>query len=135
MIGAKRRMTIGEVARRTGTSIRTLRFYDRLGILDVDGRSEANYRLFTDDVIACVNCIREFQAAGLTLRQVQRLVEVQRAGGDVRSALADAYGEALERLDRQIERFEARRQNLVARVARTPGLTLQHGGGCTLVAS
>jgi len=37
----KTRMTIGEVARRTGVSIRALRFYDRLGILRVEGRTRS----------------------------------------------------------------------------------------------
>ena len=48
------RMTIGEVARRTGVSVKALRFYDELGILEVARRSEANYRLFTDAVLRCV---------------------------------------------------------------------------------
>ncbi|HAF09815.1 MAG TPA: hypothetical protein DCK98_07015 [Chloroflexi bacterium] len=61
----KNGMTLGEVARRTGASIRTLRFYDRLGILRAEGRSEGNYRLFTDDVIDCVQCIHDFKEAGL----------------------------------------------------------------------
>jgi DNA-binding transcriptional MerR regulator len=135
MLTTKGRMTIGEVAHRTGASIRMLRFYDRLGILRVHGRSESNYRLFTDEVIACVRCIREFQTAGLTLRQIQRLVAVERQGGDSQAALADAYEEARARLDRQIERLEAKRRNLIARAAPTSGLTLQHSGGCTLAAS
>ena len=132
MIGLGDRMTIGEVARRTGASIRTLRFYDRLGILSVDGRSEGNYRLFTDEAIDCVRSIRELQAAGLTLGQIQRLVQVERERGDVESALAALYEEARGRLDRQIARLEARRRKLAARLAPAPGLTLHHRGGCTL---
>ena len=109
-------MTIGEVARRTGASIRTLRFYDRLGILRVDGRSEGNYRLFSDDVIACVRCIRDLQGAGLTLRQIQHVSRVERAGGDVRATLAAAYAEARGRVARQIARLEATRQTLESRL-------------------
>lgn len=44
-------MTIGDVARRTGVSIKAPRFYDDLGILDVAGRSESGYRLFGDSVL------------------------------------------------------------------------------------
>src|SRR5438094_6942881 len=92
-------MTIGEVGRRTGASIRTLRFYDRLGILSVRGRGANNYRLFGDDVVECVDCIRRMQEAGLTLRQIQRVVQVERKSGDARAALDDAYAEARGRLD------------------------------------
>src|SRR5260370_4486411 len=90
----KARMTIGEVARRTGASIRALRFYDRLGILRVEGRSEGNYRLFTDDVLECVRCINDLKDAGLTLRQIQRLVRLECARGHVRAAPPRAYDQA-----------------------------------------
>src|SRR5712692_4529858 len=113
----KDRMTIGEVARRTGASIRALRFYDRLGILRVEGRSEGNYRLFTDDVLDCVRFINDLKEAGLTLRQIQRLVRLECAGGDVRAALADTYDEARRRVTRQIGRLEATRQTLESRIA------------------
>jgi MerR family transcriptional regulator, copper efflux regulator len=110
-------MTIGVVARRTGVPVRTLRFYDRLGILRVEGRSEGNYRLFTDDVLGCVRRIKDLKAAGLTLRQIQRLARLECAGGDARVALAEAYAEARTRVSRQIARLELTLQTLESRVA------------------
>ncbi len=110
-------MTIGEVARRTDVSIRTLRFYDRLGILRVEGRSESNYRLFTDDVLDCVRRIKDLKAAGLTLRQIQRLARLECAGGDVRAALAEAYAEAHGRVARQMERLELTLRMLESRIS------------------
>lgn len=86
------RMTIGDVARRTGVSIKALRFYDELGILEVDGRSKSNYRVFTEAVLRCVADIRRFQEAGLTLRQVQELVRRARGGEDPELLLHLASG-------------------------------------------
>jgi DNA-binding transcriptional MerR regulator len=110
-------VTIGEVARRTGVSIRTLRFYDRLGILRVEGRSEGNYRVFTDDVIDCVRCIKDLKAAGLTLRQIQRLARLECAGGDARASLAEALSEARGRVTRQIAQLQATLRTLDTRIA------------------
>ena len=114
------RMTIGALARRTGSSIRTLRFYDRLGILEVDGRSEGNYRLFTEDAIACVRCIRDLQGSGLTLRQIRRLVELCRAGGDATAYLRTAYREAYDRISQEVTRLEERLRALGERLASSP---------------
>src|SRR5256712_2812630 len=114
--GRAAQMTIGQVARRTGASIRTLRFYDRLGILSVRGRGTNNYRLFGDDAIECVDCIRRMQGAGLTLRQIQRVVQVERQRGDAHAALDDAYTEARRRLDTKIAELEAQRRALTARL-------------------
>lgn len=113
---AASRMTIGEVARKTGVSIRTLRFYDRLAILNVHGRGANNYRLFGADVVGCVRCIRHMQDGGLTLRQIQRIVQVERSGGDARAALREAYEETRSRLDSQIARLEAQRETALRRI-------------------
>lgn len=44
-------MTIGQLARRTGVPVRTLREYERLGLLYTLARSESNYRLFTEETL------------------------------------------------------------------------------------
>ena len=41
--------TIGELARRSGMSVRTIRFYSDTGLVPTAGRSEAGYRLYDDD--------------------------------------------------------------------------------------
>ena len=47
-------MQIGEVAERTGLSLRTLRHYDEIGLLRPAGRSDGGFRLYTaDDVENC----------------------------------------------------------------------------------
>jgi MerR family copper efflux transcriptional regulator len=115
MIG--RRMTIGDVARRTGVSIKALRFYDELGILQVAGRSESNYRVFGDGVLECVERIRRFQDAGLTLREVQELVRCARAGDEPEEFLREAYAKALDRIQGEIAALEAKRQRLLSLLA------------------
>jgi DNA-binding transcriptional MerR regulator len=45
-------MTIGELARRTGLAVRTLRFYADAGVLPEASRSESGYRLFGPDAVA-----------------------------------------------------------------------------------
>ncbi len=127
------RVTIGELARRTGVSVKALRFYDELGILEVAGRSESNYRLFNETALACVKQIRRLQAEGLTLRQVQAIVDGRRRGDDPLALLHRAYADALARTERELAALGERREVLRTIVAAKGGeLTLQHGGGCSL---
>lgn len=134
MIGA--RMTIGDVARRTGVSIKALRFYDELGILEVAGRSESNYRLFGDTVLECVSDIRALQEAGLTLRQVQDVARRTRAGEDPATVLREAVEAALARTESEIATLVAKGSRLRSLLADGPGeldarlLTLLSRGGC-----
>src|SRR5579875_2887501 len=53
MIGT---MTIGQLAARTGLTVRTLRFYADAGVLPEEGRSESGYRLFGSEAVARARC-------------------------------------------------------------------------------
>jgi DNA-binding transcriptional MerR regulator len=66
-------MTIGQLARRTGVSIKTLRDYEQLGLLYTCGRSASNYRLFDEEALWCVQVIGFMRSLGLTLKEIQEL--------------------------------------------------------------
>ncbi len=91
-------MRIGRLARRTGVSVKTLRFYDSRGLLFSAGRTPANYRLFPQAAIMCVETIRTLKAAGFTIREVQELAAAHRAGGDPNVAVRRNLEQVLKRL-------------------------------------
>ncbi|WP_019932127.1 MerR family transcriptional regulator [Nocardia sp. BMG111209] len=62
-------MLIGELAARTGTTTRALRFYEERGLL-VSGRTSAGYRTFEEDAVRRVRNIRELLWLGFTLDDV-----------------------------------------------------------------
>lgn len=66
---------IGEVASATGVTVETLRFYERQGLLRIPLRSAAGARRYGDDTIAHVRFIKQAQAVGLTLKDIQVLVK------------------------------------------------------------
>jgi DNA-binding transcriptional MerR regulator len=53
-----RRLKIGEVAKRTGVGIETLRFYERQGLLGHPARTESGYRLYDESVVEQLEFIR-----------------------------------------------------------------------------
>jgi DNA-binding transcriptional MerR regulator len=67
-------MTIGEVSRRSGFTVRTLRFYERRGVVKPSARRPNGYRLYGDDDVQRLAFIRQAKALGLTLSGIRELV-------------------------------------------------------------
>ncbi len=67
-------MTIGELSRRTGVSVKILRRYDSQGLLYSAGRSAANYRLFDESALWCVEVVTGLRNLGLTVAEIRDLV-------------------------------------------------------------
>jgi MerR family copper efflux transcriptional regulator len=112
---------IGELADRSGVAVKTIRYYEDIGVLDAPQRTSSGYRDYDDPAIDRLAFIRAAQAVGLTLgeiRQVvalrergqtpcthvvallerradeigQRIVELQHLQGDLRRLAAEAQG-------------------------------------------
>jgi DNA-binding transcriptional MerR regulator len=70
---ALQQMSIGELVRKTGVPASTIRFYERLGLIEADGRTAGNYRYFTSRAQERLRFIRAAQASGLSLDDVRAL--------------------------------------------------------------
>lgn len=77
--------TIGQVAKKYSLSRSTLIYYDSIGILTPSGRSESNYRLYSDNDLQKMDRIVLFRSAGLPLESIALLLEKE--GGDLDSIL------------------------------------------------
>jgi DNA-binding transcriptional MerR regulator len=67
--------TIGQVAKKYSLSRSTLIYYDSIGILRPSGRSESNYRLYSDNDLDKMDRIMLFRSAGLPLESISLLLE------------------------------------------------------------
>lgn len=66
-------MRIGEVARRSGVSVRALRYYEEQGLL-TPGRSPGGHREYAEDTVDRVRIFQQFYAAGLPSRRIAELL-------------------------------------------------------------
>jgi DNA-binding transcriptional MerR regulator len=73
-------LKIGEVARRSGLSVKTIRFYCDEGLVRPISRSEGGYRLFDEAVFAELALIRTLKAMDLSLQEVTQILESRRSG-------------------------------------------------------
>ncbi|GAA1188719.1 MerR family transcriptional regulator [Brevibacterium paucivorans] len=92
-------MHIGELAERTGLSLRTIRHYDEIGLLTPSGRSEGGFRLYTEGDCDRLMLIRRMKPLGYSLEQM----------GDLLRALDGADGDnaAAESARRELHDFRA----------------------------
>ena len=73
--------TIAEVADRTGVTAHTLRYYERIGLLDV-GRQASGHRRFTQHDVDRVVFIGRLRATAMPIREVQRYFALVMGGPD-----------------------------------------------------
>ncbi|GAB1543870.1 Hg(II)-responsive transcriptional regulator [Scytonema sp. NUACC21] len=71
---------IGEVAKESGVPIKTIRYYEELGLLKASGRTEGGFRLFNSDVFKRLNFIKRAQHLGLTLSEIKDFLDVHDEG-------------------------------------------------------
>lgn len=95
-------MRIGELAAATGTTTKTLRFYEAAGLLQAAPRAGNGYRDYPVDIIDRLDFIRRGQAAGLTLAQVRDILDIRDAGQPPCQHVQNLLADRLAHLDRQI---------------------------------
>ncbi len=71
---------IGVVAKESGVPIKTIRYYEELGLLKASGRTEGGFRLFNTDVLARLHFIKRAQSLGLTLAEIKEFLNVHDEG-------------------------------------------------------
>jgi Cu(I)-responsive transcriptional regulator len=78
-------LTIGEVARRAGVGVETVRFYERQGLMAEPARKASGYRQYTEEAIERLRSIRRARELGFSLREIAELLAL-RADPDATAA-------------------------------------------------
>lgn len=91
-------MQIGQVAERTGLSLRTLRHYDEIGLVTPSARSAGGFRLYTEDDVSRLFVIRRMKPLGYSLEDMHGVMRLLRAADEAdRSAWAEVLAGARRR--------------------------------------
>ena len=69
-------LSIGTLARRTGTKIETIRYYERIGLLPAPARTEGNFRLYAASDLERLSFIRRGRDLGFSLDAVRALLRL-----------------------------------------------------------
>ena len=105
---------IGELAQRTGASVRSIRHYDGHGLL-ASVRASNGYRMFPDKAVTQVRQIQRMIATGFTIEDIRGFPDCMLLIEGARSCnqINDVQRKRLEAIDRQIKDLERRRARLL----------------------
>jgi DNA-binding transcriptional MerR regulator len=112
-------LQIGEVAEQAGLSLRTVRYYEEMGLLTPEDRTEGGFRLYTPDHVERLGLIKQMKPLGFTVQEIREVLRSRDvlasddAGDEEREAaverlrgFASAAAERVEELRSQLERAE-----------------------------
>jgi MerR family transcriptional regulator, Zn(II)-responsive regulator of zntA len=108
-------MRIGELAAASGTTTKTLRFYEESGLLPQTERAANGYRDYGPEALSRLDFIRRGRVAGLTLAQIREVIDVRQAGEAPCHRVYELITARLIDIEHQIADLEALRAALIQR--------------------
>ncbi len=108
-------LTVKQLARSAGIAPPTVRYYDRIGLLCAEERSDAGYRLYSPADEGRLRFIRRAKLLGLSLEEIRELMAAAEHGcGSTRPELDRLLEHKLKEIDAQIAELGALRERLVS---------------------
>jgi DNA-binding transcriptional MerR regulator len=105
-------LSIGYLAKATGTKVETIRWYERVGVLPAPARTTGNYRSYGAAHLERLSFVRRARDLGFTLDQVRELLRLADQQDQSCDAVDRVAREHLEEVGRKIADLEALRREL-----------------------
>jgi MerR family transcriptional regulator, copper efflux regulator len=115
-------MKIGQLAESTGLSTKTIRYYEDIGVLPEPDRSANGYRTYQPDVAERIAFIQDAQSAGLSLLEIQMILELRDSGEATCGHVIESLELQLAEVDHQMEELQRTRSRLNEIIVRARSL-------------
>ena len=119
-ISLEKPLRVGELAKRSGKTVRALHLYEELGLLKPVHRSKGGFRLYSPSAVERVAWISKLQDAGFSLHQLQEFLGTVE-GTDIASLamtrVREVFAEKLRETREQVEKLQRLEQDLEASLA------------------
>ena len=97
---------IGWVAKESGVPIKTIRYYEELGLLKTSGRTEGGFRIFSSDVLVRLNFIKRSQRLGLSLAEIKDFLDIHDRGELPCDRVKIKLEDKILQIERQIQQLQ-----------------------------
>lgn len=101
----KKLLLIGQVTDLSGIPIRTIRYYESLGLINSSRRTEGGFRQFSLDVLTRLAFIKRAQNLGLSLEEIGNILQVYDQGQTPCGEIKEKLEEKVLQIDRQIDQL------------------------------
>ncbi|MGP3979828.1 heavy metal-responsive transcriptional regulator [Streptomyces sp. KR80] len=105
-------LTVGRIAAQVGLSPKAVRLYESNGLIDPPERTAAGYRTYADTALPALRFIRQAQALGLSLKEIKRILDLQRHGQQPCDLVIDLLDEHLAQVEQRIADLQALKKTL-----------------------
>ncbi len=107
-------LKIGQVARDTGFTVETIRYYESIGLIPQAQRSSSGYRQFSMEVVRKLRFVRRAQNVGFSLDETRRLLEIRACPNASTSEVRQLASVKLAEIDDKLADLQRLRQALLA---------------------
>lgn len=105
---------IGAIAKESGVPIKTIRYYEEVGLLQSTGRTEGGFRLFSSDTVSRLSFIKRAQSLGLSLLEIKEFLDIHDQGNSPCYRVKVKLTNKITDIDRQIQQLQILKQELVS---------------------
>lgn len=124
---------IGEVSKRSGVGIETLRFYEKSGLVDRPSRTASGYRVYDGSILERLAFIKKAQMLGFSLDEIRELIDHKRAGENPCGHVRAKVKSRLQDLDERIRQMTLYRDELAAELKQWEKTRESEGHVCGLI--
>ena len=110
------RFSPGQVAEQTGFSLDTLRYYERIGLLDDIARNSGGQRVFTEGDVAWLRILRCLRDTGMPIQRMVRYAELARGGDETVAERLEVLREHDRDIDEKIAHLRVEQEHIRAKI-------------------
>ena len=101
-------MQIGDLAEKAGITTRTIRYYEELGLIEPEDRSEGGFRLYSENQLRRLRIIQSLKSLGFELERIRELFDLRHqaeTGGDLARTTIKSLSDQQTEIDRKIDYY------------------------------
>ena len=107
----------GQLAKLAGVNKETIRYYERLGLIDEPPRRESGYRQYTKEYVSRIKFIRKAQSLGFSLQEISELLALRVETDSVCDAVQRHAESKIQDINEKVQLLEQMKQTLMQLIA------------------
>lgn len=116
--------SIGQVAKQSGISVETIRYYEKESLLKEPERKESGYRQYKQEAIARLSFIQQAKELGFSLKEIGELLSIRSDENNLCNEVKQLAQEKLDNIESKLKLLQRMRKSLKKLVDDCPGQAL-----------
>lgn len=110
-------LLIGQVEAKSRVPIKTIRYYEQLGLIQASRRTEGGFRLFSQDVLHRLSFIKRSQNLGFSLQEIGQILQIHDQGELPCGTVKQKIQSKVQEIDGKIEQLQLLKTELLSLVS------------------